>query len=186
LLEYLAAGCGYGGSCFPKDVRALVAHGRSMGEGMHLLQSVTEINDRQPSRIVDLVREELAGKGRTISGTRVAVLGIAFKPGTDDTRESPSIPLIELLLSEGAVITTFDPIARIDELKVQACASRHEAIRNADVIVVMTRWPEFAGLAQDLASPASSSTAPLVVDARRFLRAADFAWYTGVGYGKAA
>jgi UDPglucose 6-dehydrogenase len=186
LLEYLAAGCGYGGSCFPKDVRALVAHGRKVGEGMHLLQSVTEINDRQPSRIVGLVREELAGQGRTIAGARVAVLGIAFKPGTDDTRESPSIPLIESLLDEGAVITAFDPIARIDELRVQVCSSRHEAIRDAEVIVVMTRWPEFAELAQDLAARTSPGSAPLVVDARRFLRAADFAWYTGVGYGKAA
>jgi len=184
LIEYLEAGCGYGGSCFPKDVRALIAHGRSVGEGMHLLQAVTQINDRQPTRIVDLIRDELALRGRSIGGSRIAVLGVAFKPGTDDTRESPSIPLIESLLSEGAVITTFDPIARLDDRRVRECANRLEAIRDAEVVVVMTRWPEFAQLAQDLAA-ASAVATPLVVDARRFLRAADFTWYTGVGYGKA-
>lgn len=183
MVEYLEAGCGYGGSCFPKDVRALVAHGRSMGEDMRLLQSVTEINDRQPAKIVDLVRAELGARNKPLRGARVAVLGVAFKPGTDDVRESPSIPVIETLLAEGAAVSTFDPIARVDGLAARACATRAEAIRDADVVIVMTRWPEFSGLADELVT---GKDAPLVVDARRFLRAADFDWYTGVGYGNAA
>lgn len=105
-LNFLAAGCGFGGSCFPKDVKALIAFGRASGSPMPMLDAVIETNERQPDRIMELLRRRVP----KIAGARVAVLGIAFKPGTDDIRESPSLPVTRARIEAGAVVSAYDPI----------------------------------------------------------------------------
>jgi UDPglucose 6-dehydrogenase len=182
MISYLAAGCGYGGSCFPKDVRALIAHGRGVGEPMALLGAVTSINERQPSRVTDLVRRGLERTGQTLAGARVTVLGIAFKPETDDVRESPALVVIDELLSAGAAVTAHDPIARVDDQRIVWANSVPEAVRDADAVVLMTTWSEYAGLDAYFAG----STEPLVVDARRFLDPRSYTSYVGIGFGTPA
>lgn len=107
-LSFLAAGCGFGGSCFPKDVKALIAFGKASGSPMPVLDAVIETNERQPARMLELLRRPVPD----LEGATVAVLGIAFKPGTDDIRESPSLPVTRTLLEAGAVVSAYDPIAR--------------------------------------------------------------------------
>ena len=104
---YLEAGCGFGGSCFPKDVKALIAHGRKAGSPMRLLTQVVEVNACQPARLIGLIQRHHP----KLKDLPVSVLGVAFKPGTDDIRESPALPVLDILLKEGARVTVFDPIA---------------------------------------------------------------------------
>ena len=180
MLSYLAAGCGFGGSCFPKDVQALIAHGQKAGLGMPLLKSVIDVNKAQPGRMMAMLRE---GLGDDLAGRRIAVLGVAFKPGTDDIRESPSLPVIEGLLSAGAKIVTFDPIARRETEhlygeRVGHAETLEGAVAGADAILIMTAWPEFRalpGLIEGRSPP------PLVVDGRRILDKASVARYAGIG-----
>jgi UDPglucose 6-dehydrogenase/GDP-mannose 6-dehydrogenase len=105
---YLEAGCGFGGSCFPKDVKALIAHGRKLGRDMVLLDSVVKVNLAQPDTVLNL----LGSHFENLEGVRVTVLGVAFKPGTDDIRESPALPIIKELLARKAMVKAFDPVAR--------------------------------------------------------------------------
>ena len=106
LSSFYEAGCGYGGSCLPKDVAALAARGRQVGSPLPLLEAVADINDRQPARLVDLLGQELG----PLPGRRITVLGLAFKPDTDDLRSSPSFPVLRLLRELGAEITVHDPV----------------------------------------------------------------------------
>ena len=106
LSSFLEAGCGYGGSCLPKDVAALAARGREVGSPMRLLEAVAEVNDRQPARLVELLRRRLG----TLAARRVTVLGLAFKPDTDDVRSSPAFPVLRLLLDAGAEVSAHDPL----------------------------------------------------------------------------
>ena len=179
LIEYLAAGCGYGGSCFPKDVRALIAHGRAAGESMDLLRAVTGINERQPSRVTALAAVGIEQRGGSLRGAHVTVLGVAFKPGTDDTRESPAITVIDELLAAGAHVTAHDPVARIDDPRIAWASTVAQAIEAADAIVLMTAWPEYATLGNSIAEGAD----PLVIDGRRFLDPQLYASYVGIGFG---
>jgi UDPglucose 6-dehydrogenase len=178
ITAFLEAGCGFGGSCLPKDIAALTAQGRSLGVAMPLISDVLEINRSQPEELLRLVRKHVPD----LKGTRVTVLGLAFKPGTDDLRESPAFPIIRALRSAGAVVTAFDPIARPadhpDLAGVQLAQRLEDAIAAADVIVHVTRWPEFERLGALLQQIGRN---PLVVDGRRNLRPADFARYEGVG-----
>jgi UDPglucose 6-dehydrogenase len=178
ITAFLEAGCGFGGSCLPKDIAALTAQGRSLGVAMPLISDVLEINRSQPEELLRLVRKHVPD----LKGTRVTVLGLAFKPGTDDLRESPAFPIIRALRSAGAVVTAFDPIARpvdhSDLAGVQLAQRLEDAIAAADVIVHVTRWPEFERLGELLQQIGRN---PLVVDGRRNLRPADFARYEGVG-----
>jgi UDPglucose 6-dehydrogenase len=121
----------------------------------------------------------LANHGRALEGAQVTVLGVAFKPGTDDTRESPSIVVIDELLNAGAVVTAHDPIARIPEPRISWASSVNEALTGADAVVVMTTWSDYAGLADHL----PGSGGPLVVDARRFLDPTSYDSYVGIGFG---
>ena len=105
-VTYLEAGCGFGGSCFPKDLKALVAHGRNAGLPMRLLEAVVQVNESQPKQVLTLLRRQFPA----LKGVRVSVLGLAFKPGTDDIRESPALPVVRELLAEGAVVTAYDPV----------------------------------------------------------------------------
>lgn len=177
---YIEAGCGFGGSCFPKDVKALVSHGKRAGLPMQLLQSVIDVNAGQPGKIIDLIRKHFP----TLEGVRVSVLGLAFKPGTDDMRESPAIPVIARLVEEKAAVTAYDPVA-LDEARklfgdngIVYSDRLESALAQADVLVIMTRWDAFEkipAMLRDL--PA----APLVIDGRRMLPKSAVDRYDGIG-----
>lgn len=183
ITAFLEAGCGFGGSCLPKDVAALIAHGAMAGTPMRLLQAVIDTNVAQPSRLVDLAREGLG----TLAGKRVSVLGLAFKPDTDDLRESPAFPVIDQLCSEGALVTAHDPVAipgarqRNDASEVAFAEDLEKAIEGADAVVIVTRWDQFKALPEMLAV---RDKQPLVVDGRRMLARASVANYAGIGLGQ--
>jgi UDPglucose 6-dehydrogenase/GDP-mannose 6-dehydrogenase len=178
IASFLEAGCGFGGSCLPKDITALAAQGRSLGVPMKLLTDVLDINKSQPNELLSLVRKHFPD----LKGVPVTVLGLAFKPGTDDLRESPAFPIIRELRAAGAKVTAFDPIARPtthpDLAGVQLAQSLEDSLADASVVVHVTRWPEFEKLGEILRG---SGRKPLVVDGRRNLRPADFERYEGVG-----
>ncbi|NNF98063.1 MAG: UDP-glucose/GDP-mannose dehydrogenase family protein [Desulfobacteraceae bacterium] len=180
LTTYLEAGCGFGGSCFPKDVKALIAHGKQTGLPMQLLQAVIEINERQPDRIIGLIRKHFP----SLEGIRVAVLGLAFKPGTDDMRESPAIPVVTRLLIEKAAVKAYDPVALNEARKLFGtkdiiyCDQLDDALENAQVIVILTRWSDFQDIPRHLQDLPS---APLVIDGRRMLEKSKITNYEGIG-----
>jgi UDPglucose 6-dehydrogenase/GDP-mannose 6-dehydrogenase len=182
ITSFLEAGCGFGGSCLPKDVRALITHGTEAGASMRLLQAVIDTNVAQPSRLVDLAR---AGLG-TLDRKRVTVLGLAFKPDTDDLRESPAFPIIDQLLSEGALVTAHDPVAmagarkRSNGKSVAFAEHLDQAIEAADAVVIVTRWDQFDELPRIIAA---HDKQPLVVDGRRMLPRNSVAKYAGIGLG---
>lgn len=178
-VSYVWPGAGFGGSCFPKDVKALVAHGENGGVPMQLLRSVIEVNQRQPQKMVDMLEAELGD----VSGMAVTVLGVAFKPGTDDIRESPSLPVIRTLSEKGAKITAFDPIARKEaEHELGDILSFEDtlesALSGAKAILLMTSWPEFKDLPAKLPK---GDDAPLLIDGRRFIAKDSVAKYAGIG-----
>lgn len=184
---YLNAGVGFGGYCLPKDLRAFAHVGEELGVDMSLLREVSAINDRQVAATVDKVRAAVGGlKGRT-----VAVWGVAFKPGTDDVREAPSIPIINALIAENALLRIYDPMAMeafeavlgAAPKRIIYCASALEAVGQADVLLLLTEWPEFRGI--DLRKVKGAMRGKAIVDGRNALdparvRALDFA-YQGFG-----
>ena len=180
IASFLYAGCGFGGSCLPKDVRALASHGQSIGLGMPVLESVLAVNERQPSVVVDLIDAELGGLG----GKTIGVLGLAFKPDTDDTRLSPAFPIIDLLHSAGATVLAHDPIVTAAHLPRGAAAtfsqveSVDELIRSVDAVVIVTSWDEYKSLPTQLEA---LETQPVVVDGRRMLEPRSVARYVGIG-----
>jgi UDPglucose 6-dehydrogenase/GDP-mannose 6-dehydrogenase len=179
IVDYIAAGCGFGGSCFPKDLRALIAHGRNLGSGMQLLQAVVDINAQQPASIIAALRRHFT----TVAGVRIAVLGLAFKPGTSDIRESPAIAVVNELLQLGAALRVYDPAAMAElsptmRSRVAGASSLVDCIDGADAIVIMTAWPEFRQLPELLSRTGAS---PLVVDGRRLLHKRSVARYEGIG-----
>jgi UDPglucose 6-dehydrogenase/GDP-mannose 6-dehydrogenase len=179
-LDYLDAGCGFGGSCFPKDVHALTAFAAGRGMPLRLLEQVMAVNDAQPLRMLDLLGRHFAH----LAGVKVAVLGLAFKPGTDDLRCSPALTIIDRLLAAGADVRTYDPIvgaaecARMGWDGVTSCASMDDAVRGADAVLVVTRWHEFAALPEALAALGAD---PVVVDGRRMLDPGSVPRYEGIG-----
>lgn len=178
ITSFLEAGCGYGGSCLPKDVTALVGQGVSLGVDMPLLASVLQINSSQPEELLRLVRRHYPD----LTGVPVAVLGLAFKPDTDDLRESPAFPILRALRNEGASIVAYDPVARPsghpDVEGVRLAVSLDDAVGSADVVIHVTKWPEFEQLGTCLKRLGRN---PLVVDGRRNLKPGDFERYEGVG-----
>jgi UDPglucose 6-dehydrogenase len=161
---YLDAGVGWGGSCFPKDVKAL-AHMASI-HGCHpqLLRAVIEINRDQRRRIVQNLRQILG----TLHGKTIGVLGLAFKPNTDDMREAPAVEIIHLLQNEGSVIKAFDPVA-MDRARetlpdVTYCLDAYEAAEGSDALVIVTDWNEFKHL--DMARIKASMAQPVLMDGR--------------------
>jgi UDPglucose 6-dehydrogenase len=180
--HFLRAGIGYGGSCFPKDSLALKQLASNSGYHFQLLSAVIEVNELQKRRVVGKLKHRL---GRDLQGRTVALLGAAFKPGTDDMREAPSIVLASRLLAEGAVVRAWDPVADIGRLPqgVEAAASVAEAVQGADAAVIVTEWPELRTLASPEVRAAMST--PLIVDGRNLLdpeevRRAGFL-YEGIG-----
>ena len=163
--RFLNPGIGYGGSCFPKDVMAFRAVAREHGYDFRLLDAVMQINEEQRHRFLRKIRSALW----TVRGKRLAVLGLAFKGGTDDIRESPALSIVQCLLQEGSHITAYDPAAmdRTREVlrdTIAYAASPYEAARNADALLILTEWEEFANL--DLKRMREELKYPIVIDGR--------------------
>jgi UDPglucose 6-dehydrogenase len=179
--SYLRAGLGYGGSCYPKDVSFLKLLAGNSGYHFHLVNAVIDVNDLQMRRPIQKLQRHLGA----LRGKTVALLGLAFKPNTDDMREAPSIVIASRLIAEGAVVRAWDPVARPGDMLggVVMCDSVLEAVRGADAAMIVTEWEEL----RSLPSPEVRSVmrTPLIVDGRNLLdpeqaRAAGFA-YEGIG-----
>jgi UDPglucose 6-dehydrogenase len=184
--QFLKPGLGFGGSCLPKDVRALFDKAKEEGYESMLLSSVMKINETQPLEGVRL----LEGAIGDISGKRIAVLGLSFKGGVDDIRETRAVPLIKELRARGAKVVAYDPMAMRSFRKVmpriEYASSAAECIRGADACIVQADWPEFRRLG---VSAFKKMRNPLVVDGRRFLDPDSVrkarAKYVGIGFGQA-
>ena len=163
---FLFPGPGYGGSCFPKDVRALLKTGAEMGVSLDLLESVEIVNDRQKQKLLGKVKDALGGD---ISGKSVAVWGLAFKAETDDMRESPAIPLIEGLLDAGAKVRAYDPVAegnaeRIFGERIAYGENEYDVLDGADALVIVTEWLAFRN--PDFAKMKTLMRQPVIADGR--------------------
>jgi UDPglucose 6-dehydrogenase len=172
--DFLRAGIGYGGSCFPKDVAAFRAVTREFGYEFPLLDEIKRINEEQRIRFIRKVRGAL----RTIKNKRLAVLGLAFKDGTDDVRESPAIHVIEGLLEEKCQIVAFDPAAmdrarQILGSRINYAADPYSAAKGADALLILTEWKEFANL--DLVRIKHALRSPIVLDGRNIFTQAEMA-----------
>jgi UDPglucose 6-dehydrogenase len=179
--HFLRAGIGYGGSCFPKDSLALKQLASNSGYHFQLLSAVIEVNELQKRRVIGKLKRHLG----SLHGKTVALLGLAFKPNTDDMREAPSIVLASRLLAEGADVRAWDPVADGDTLPrgVEIVRSVADAVRGADAAVIVTEWEELRGLASEETRAAMAN--PLIIDGRNLLdpaetRLAGFV-YEGIG-----
>jgi UDPglucose 6-dehydrogenase len=157
---------GYGGSCFPKDIKALIGMGKELELPLTLLNAVDEVNERQKKLLVDKM---LAHYGGDLSGKMFAVWGLAFKPNTDDMREAPSIVIIESLLELGADVVAFDPVAhdtarQVFGDRIRYASGNYAALEGADALVVVTEWSEFR--APDFAAMKRLLAAPVIFDGR--------------------
>jgi UDPglucose 6-dehydrogenase len=185
ITSFLLPGCGFGGSCLPKDVSALVSHGRKHGVNMPLLDAVMTINRNQPGQILSILQRHFP----TFANVRVAVLGLAFKPDTDDIRETPAIPILRELIKAGAQVKAYDPVANaairrvITDPLLTFADTMKECIRDAKAIVIVTRWDEFRQLPDLLKD---LPVQPLIVDGRRMIDPRSVARYAGIGFGDAA
>ena len=182
--KFLHAGPGYGGSCFPKDTLALVRTAREAGSATKIVESVVEINDRRKKQMAQKVIDHCGG---SVEGLTIAVLGLTFKPNTDDMRDAPSLEIVPALQAAGATVRAFDPEGMEEAKKrladVTWCADSYEAIEGADALVIVTEWNQFRAL--DLARVKSLMRRPVMVDLRNVyeperMRAAGFD-YTSIG-----
>ncbi|HEX6513502.1 MAG TPA: UDP-glucose/GDP-mannose dehydrogenase family protein [Chloroflexota bacterium] len=162
--SFLEAGLGYGGSCFPKDVKALMHMALTHGCHPQLLQAVEDINNDQRQRAVDKLRQELG----SLAGKTVGVLGLAFKPNTDDMREAASVDIVRMLQADGAHVKAYDPVAmqvaRLFLPGLEYCASAYETAEDADGLLVVTDWNEFKQL--DMQRLKEVMRQPVLVDGR--------------------
>jgi UDPglucose 6-dehydrogenase len=167
--QFLYAGCGYGGSCFPKDVKALISAGHCAGHELTVLSAVEEVNGRQKRRLAEKVVSRF---GEKLEGLRFALWGLAFKPNTDDMREAPSRIIIDELCKRGATITAYDPVATSEARRVFAdkypglayAAKPMEAAQGADALIIVTEWKEFRS--PDFAGIRSALKQPVIFDGR--------------------
>lgn len=165
--KFLEAGVGFGGSCFPKDTRALLWMAEKVGYDFAILRSVIEVNQRQRLRVIEKLESELG----PLRGRRITLLGLAFKPGTDDIREAPSLTVARELLTRGAIVVGYDPKAgqrfKAQMPKVKVVSRLREAIRGADALVILTEWEEFTTI--DLAEVRHLMRTPVIIDGRNVL-----------------
>jgi UDPglucose 6-dehydrogenase len=165
--KFLNAGIGFGGSCFPKDVSALKQLAGNSGYHFQLLNAVIEVNELQKRRVVNKLKKHLG----SLVNKRVALLGLAFKPNTDDMREASSVVLAARLQGEGATVSAYDPVAEDNARElvsgVEMCKSALDVLQGADAAVIVTEWPEFAQL--DMAEVKTRMANPLIVDGRNLL-----------------
>jgi len=180
-LSYLAAGCGFGGSCFPKDVKALIAHGDEAGLSTRVLNAVIETNERQPYRMLQLLEKHFS----SLKDVSIGVLGLAFKPGTDDIRGSPAIPIVQELQKRSARVRMYDPAALDNAYQwfgeaqgLTYCRDMVAAIEDCRAVLIFTRWSEFEKLPTVLANREAQ---PIVVDGRRMLDPQSVVHYEGIG-----
>ncbi|MFH1833008.1 MAG: UDP-glucose/GDP-mannose dehydrogenase family protein [Candidatus Levyibacteriota bacterium] len=186
IINYILSGCGYGGSCFPKDTKALAAYAKGIGVKAELINSVININQTQPSRMVFLLKQALGN----LKNKKIAVLGLTFKPNTDDLRESPSIFVIKELFKEGAEVVCQDPVIdnpnklELGDFKVTLAKSADEALKNADGALIMTAWNEYKKLNPSVFKNLMKT--PVVIDGRRIFSPDSFLQagilYKGIGY----
>ena len=179
ITSFLIPGCGFGGSCLPKDVSALAAHGEAAGTPMRLMRAVMAVNQEQPRALV----RQLEGHFPALEGLRVGVLGLAFKPDTDDVRESPAFPVIRLLLERRAVVKAYDPVAMPAAREVLGetiayAGSLESCLADVDAVLLVTRWKQFEAVPSLLSALASP---PLLVDGRRQLEKRDVPRYAAIG-----
>jgi UDPglucose 6-dehydrogenase len=186
--SFLFPGPGYGGSCFPKDVKALVRTAKEKGAPLAVLEAVEEANDRQKHRLFEKLKHAFAG---TMDGARIALWGLAFKPQTDDMREAPALTLIDELLDAGAKVVAHDPAAmheterRIGN-KIEYAETNYEAVDGADALVVVTDWNEYRH--PDFGKIKSLLKRAIVVDGRNLydpakMRSLGFT-YLSIGRGR--
>jgi UDPglucose 6-dehydrogenase/GDP-mannose 6-dehydrogenase len=179
IASFLGAGCGFGGSCLPKDVRALISEGSRRGQPMRMLNAVIETNDAQPDEVMRLA-EEAAGD---LHDRRVTVLGLAFKPATDVVRESPAIPIISRLLDRGAKVTVHDPLVTtlpevLQGAGVDLDSDLEGTLEQAEVVILVTRWDTYSDVPALLARLREP---PVLVDGRRMIDKTSVLQYAGVG-----
>jgi UDPglucose 6-dehydrogenase len=164
--SFLFPGPGYGGSCFPKDVKALVQTARQCETPLRVLEAVESANDRQKKRLFEKLSEAMDG---TLSGARVAVWGLSFKPNTDDMRESPALELIESVLAAGGSVTAHDPAAMEEARRrlgdrIAFANTNYDALTGADALVIVTDWNEYRH--PDFQRMKSTLRRPIVIDGR--------------------
>jgi len=170
---FLNAGLGYGGSCFPKDVKALMAYSKNLGYRLELLEAVENVNKVQPLRAVQFCKALLG----TLEGKRIAILGLAFKADTDDMREARVIPIVNQLTKEGANVTAYDPVAipaakTIFKNKIQYAKSAISCLKNADCCILATEWDEFKKLKPE--DFTKNMKQPVLIDGRRIYNPEEF------------
>ena len=184
--KFLHAGPGYGGSCFPKDTLALLQTADKVGVDQRIVRTTVQVNDDRKASMVERVERAVGGY---LKGKKVAVLGLAFKPNTDDMRDAPSIPLVNALVERGAEVSAFDPVAREQAEKVfsgiEFASDAYAAADGADVLVIVTEWDEFRAL--DLDKVAGSLRGKVLVDLRNVYDPAEVAEaglaHFGIGRG---
>ncbi|MGD6990984.1 UDP-glucose dehydrogenase family protein [Sutcliffiella horikoshii] len=176
---FLAAGIGYGGSCFPKDTNALINIAANVGYNLRIVKDVENVNAMQRFRVYDKVKEAFNGE---LEGKKLAVLGLAFKPNTDDMRAAPSIDVIPKLLEDGADVIAYDPVAMANAKReianLNTVNSYEEAVQGADAAIVLTDWKEFKDL--DLADLKKKLKQPVLIDGRNMFdlnQMADLGYY---------
>jgi UDPglucose 6-dehydrogenase len=181
ITAFLEAGCGFGGSCLPKDVRALIAEGERREQPMRVLRAVIETNDEQPEKLVQMVESAVDN----LQDRHVTVLGLAFKPDTDDVRETPTVPIVQRLVARGARVTIHDPVVRslpeqLGGLDVALSSDLEGALRDAQAVVLVTRWNQYREVPALLA--AVNPSVPFI-DGRRMLERESISGYLGIGAG---
>jgi UDPglucose 6-dehydrogenase/GDP-mannose 6-dehydrogenase len=183
ITSFLEAGCGFGGSCLPKDVSALAAQGEALGLPMNVLRAVLDVNGRRAEEVLRI----LGGHLGSLEGRRVTVLGLAFKPDTDDVRESPAVSIVQRLLAEGAHVRAHDPVVRalpaeIDAGAVELESDLETALTDADAAVLVTRWRQYDALPEVLSR---LEQPPILVDGRRVVDPEQVERYDGIGFAAA-
>ena len=164
--KFLRAGLGYGGSCFPKDLKALIAFSKQNNYNPTLLQSVQKVNQQQINHTIEIIETELG----ELTNKKIAILGLSFKPDTDDMREARSIPIINQLLTKNAKITAYDPVAipnakKIFKNKIQYTTSPINCLKDADCCIIVTEWKEFKKLKPE--DFTKNMRKPILIDGRR-------------------
>jgi UDPglucose 6-dehydrogenase len=168
--DFIYPGCGYGGSCFPKDVKALVHTGQQVGYDAQILQAVDKINDIQKTMLFSKLAAYFGGESQ-LSGKTIAVWGLAFKPNTDDMREAPSRTLMEALWVSGAIVQAYDPVAMEEAERIYGehaglvlCKDKYDALQGADALVICTEWQQFR--VPDFSEMETRMRSKVIVDGR--------------------